>query len=110
MERDPHLLEGMVIGAFAMRASLIFIYIRGEFVLGYRTLVAPSSRHAEGVHRINVLGSGWSIDIILHRGAGAYICGEEAGADGSLEGKRGYPDSSSVSRQLWGLRQPDHHP
>src|SRR5678815_1631081 len=93
MERDPHLcLEGMIISAFAMRASLIFIYIRGEFVLGHTTLGrAIDQARAKGFIGRNVLGSGFDIDIILHRGAGAYICGEETALMESLEGKRGYP-------------------
>ncbi|HZI94953.1 MAG TPA: NADH-quinone oxidoreductase subunit NuoF [Patescibacteria group bacterium] len=93
MERDPHLcLEGMIISAFAMRASLIFIYIRGEFVLGHTTLGrAIEQARAKGFIGSNVLGSGFDIDIILHRGAGAYICGEETALMESLEGKRGYP-------------------
>jgi len=93
MERDPHLcLEGMILGAYAMRASLIFIYIRGEFVLGYRTLGrAIEQARARGYIGRDVLGSGFDIDILLHRGAGAYICGEETALMESLEGKRGYP-------------------
>ena len=87
MERDPHqCLEGMLISAYAMRASLIFIYIRGEFVLGWKTLDrAIADARAKGFL------SKFPIDIILHRGAGAYICGEETALMESLEGKRGYP-------------------
>ncbi len=93
MERDPHLcLEGFLIAAWAIRASIVFIYIRGEFVAGYRTLArAIDQARAKGFIGRNVLGSGWDIDVILHRGAGAYICGEETALMESLEGKRGYP-------------------
>ncbi|HEY3176786.1 MAG TPA: NADH-quinone oxidoreductase subunit NuoF [Candidatus Polarisedimenticolia bacterium] len=93
IERDPHMcLEGFLISAYAMRASLIFIYIRGEFVLGHNTLArAIEQARAKGYIGGNVLGSGWDIDVILHRGAGAYICGEETALMESLEGKRGYP-------------------
>ncbi|HKY34117.1 MAG TPA: NADH-quinone oxidoreductase subunit NuoF [Candidatus Polarisedimenticolia bacterium] len=93
MERDPHLcLEGILISAWALRASIAFIYIRGEFVAGWRTLgrAIEQAREAGLIGR-DVLGSGWDIDVILHRGAGAYICGEETALMESLEGKRGYP-------------------
>jgi len=93
MERDPHMcLEGMIISAYAMKASLIFIYIRGEFVLGWKRLdQAIAAARAKGYLGRNILGSGYDVDIILHRGAGAYICGEETALMESLEGKRGYP-------------------
>ncbi len=93
MERDPHLvLEGSLISAYAIGASLTFIYIRGEFVQGWRTLDrAIAQARAKGYIGKNVLGSGWDVDVILHRGAGAYICGEETALMESLEGKRGYP-------------------
>jgi len=93
MEKDPHLcLEGFLIAAFAIRASVIFIYIRGEFVQGWKTLAkAIAQARGKGYIGKNVLGSGWDIDVILHRGAGAYICGEETALMESLEGKRGYP-------------------
>jgi NADH-quinone oxidoreductase subunit F len=93
VERDPHLcLEGFLISAFAMRASIVFIYIRGEFVQGHNTLErAIGQARAKGFIGGNVLGSGWDIDMILHRGAGAYICGEETALMESLEGKRGNP-------------------
>ncbi len=93
MERDPHLvLEGSLASAWAIRASLVFIYIRGEFVQGWKTLDrAIEQARAKGFIGRNVLGSGWDVDVILHRGAGAYICGEETALMESLEGKRGYP-------------------
>ncbi len=93
MERDPHLvMEGSLIGAYAIGASIVFIYIRGEFVQGWKMLAkAIEEVRAKGYIGKNVLGSGWSIDVILHRGAGAYICGEETALMESLEGKRGLP-------------------
>ena len=93
MERDPHLvLEGTLASAYAIGASLVFIYIRGEFIEGWRTLRrAIEQAREKGYIGKDVLGSGWDIDVILHRGAGAYICGEETALMESLEGKRGYP-------------------
>jgi len=93
MEKDPHLcLEGFLLSGYAIKASLIFIYIRGEFVEAYQTLLrAIEQARAKGYIGVNVLGSGWDVDVILHRGAGAYICGEETALMESLEGKRGYP-------------------
>ena len=93
MERDPHLvMEGSLIGAYAIGASIVFIYIRGEFVQGWKMLAkAIEEARGKGYIGKNVLGSGWSVDVILHRGAGAYICGEETALMESLEGKRGLP-------------------
>ena len=93
MERDPHLcLEGFLLGAWAIRASAVFIYIRGEFVAGWKALDrAIAEARSKGFIGKNVLKSGWDVDVILHRGAGAYICGEETALMESLEGKRGYP-------------------
>ena len=105
MERDPHMcLEGILITAFAMKASLAFIYIRGEFVKGHDTLLAAIEQaRGKGFLGRNVLGSGWEIDIILHRGAGAYICGEETALMESLEGKRGYPRLKPPFPASWGV-------
>ncbi len=93
MERDPHLvLEGALCSAWAIKASIVFIYIRGEFVAGWRTLSrAIEQARAKGYLGGIVGGTGWSVEVILHRGAGAYICGEETALMESLEGKRGYP-------------------
>ena len=92
-ERDPHqLIEGMVIAAFAIEAHLAFIYIRGEFALGYERLEqAVKDAYAKGFLGKNILGSGFDLDVVIHRGAGAYICGEETGLLESLEGERGMP-------------------
>jgi NADH-quinone oxidoreductase subunit F len=93
MEKDPHLvLEGSLLGAYAIRAKAVYIYIRGEFVHGTRVLErAVAEAYEANYAGANVLGSGWSCDLIVHRGAGAYICGEETAMMSSLEGDRGYP-------------------
>lgn len=93
MYKDPHqLIEGMMITAFAIKAKLAFIYIRGEMHEGARILKnAIEEARAKGFLGENILGSGYSCDIIVHRGAGAYICGEETGLIESIEGKRAYP-------------------
>jgi NADH-quinone oxidoreductase subunit F len=90
---DPHmLLEGCLVAGFAMGASAAFIYIRGEFWLEHQNLqVAIDEAYAAGLIGKNACGSGYDFDIILHRGAGAYICGEETGLIESLEGKKGQP-------------------
>jgi NADH-quinone oxidoreductase subunit F len=90
---DPHmLLEGCLVAGFAMGASAAFIYIRGEFWLEHQNLqVAIDEAYDAGLIGKNAAGSGYDFDIILHRGAGAYICGEETGLIESLEGKKGQP-------------------
>ena len=86
LERDPHaLIEGMLIAARAIRSRLGFVYIRGEYV-------EPGRRFSGAVreaYEARLLGEGF--DIVVHRGAGAYICGEETGLISSLEGKKGWP-------------------
>jgi NADH-quinone oxidoreductase subunit F len=93
MERDPHqLIEGMIIAAFAVDCHLGFIYIRGEFTHAYRMLEkALDQAKAKGFLGNKIFGSNYDLDIVLHSGAGAYICGEETGLIESLEGKRGHP-------------------
>src|SRR5690349_9704131 len=93
MERDPHqLIEGMIIAAYAVDCHLAFIYIRGEFTLGYRVLdKALKEARAKGFLGEKIFGSNFDLEIVLHSGAGAYICGEETGLLESLEGKRGHP-------------------
>jgi NADH-quinone oxidoreductase subunit F len=93
MERDPHqMLEGIIIACYAIGAETAYIYIRGEFVLGAKILerAIAEARAARYVGR-NILGSGVNVEIWVHRGAGAYICGEETALLESLEGKRGLP-------------------
>jgi NADH-quinone oxidoreductase subunit F len=93
IHEDPHqLLEGILISCFALNARTAYIYIRGEFPEGARILerAIEEARQRNFLGR-NVLGSGFDVEVYVHRGAGAYICGEETGLIESLEGKRGYP-------------------
>ena len=93
IRHEPHkLLEGCVVAGFAMRAHAAYIYIRGEFVNEARRLQAAiDEAYDAGLLGDNAAGSGWKFDIYLHRGAGAYICGEETALIESLEGKKGQP-------------------
>ena len=93
IHEDPHqLLEGILISCFALNARTAYIYIRGEFPEGAKILERAIEEARE--HNFlgkNILGSGFDAEVYVHRGAGAYICGEETGLIESLEGKRGYP-------------------
>ncbi len=93
IEKDPHLLlEGMIISAFAIKASTAFVYIRGEYVYPAKVLNSAIKEAEEaGFLGDNIFGTGFSLRIFVQRGAGAYICGEETGLMESLEGKRGHP-------------------
>jgi NADH-quinone oxidoreductase subunit F len=93
LHKDPHqLLEGMILSCFANDVHLAYIYIRGEFPEGARILNrALQEARAKNFLGRNILGSGYDLEIHVHRGAGAYICGEETGLIESLEGKRPYP-------------------
>lgn len=93
MSEDPHqLIEGMMIGGYAMRAAQGYVYIRGEYVLAAERLwAAVHEARAAGLLGKNILGSGFDFDIQVHRGAGAYICGEETALMNSLEGLRANP-------------------
>jgi len=93
IEQDPHqLIEGIMIAAYAVRCNLAFIYIRGEFALGFRRLeAAVAEAHSKGFLGHGIFGSKFDLEIVVHSGAGAYICGEETGLLESLEGKRGHP-------------------
>jgi NADH-quinone oxidoreductase subunit F len=93
MQKNPHmLLEGMVIASYAAGTRRSFIYIRGEYALQADILDAALAEAGEaGFIGEDVLGSGHSVSMVLHRGAGAYICGEETALLDSLEGKRGNP-------------------
>ena len=93
IHKDPHqLIEGMIISCFANDVHLAYLYIRGEMPEGARILNrALAEARAKGFLGKNVLGSGYDLEIHVHRGAGAYICGEETGLIESLEGKRAYP-------------------
>src|SRR6266850_6816694 len=91
--KDPHqMIEGMIIACYANDVKLAYIYIRGEFVEGAKILNrALKEARLHNFLGQNILGSGYHLDIWVHRGAGAYICGEETGLIESLEGKRAYP-------------------
>jgi NADH-quinone oxidoreductase subunit F len=93
MERDPHqVLEGIAIASYAIGSEISYIYIRGEFVLGAAILErAIEEARAAGYLGKNIWGTGVTVEIYVHRGAGAYICGEETALLESLEGKRGLP-------------------
>ena len=93
MERDPHqLIEGIILGCFATKASTAYLYIRFEYIHAYRILeTAIAEAREAGFLGKDILGSGFDLEIYVHRGAGAYICGEETGLIESLEGKRGWP-------------------
>jgi NADH-quinone oxidoreductase subunit F len=93
IHEDPHqLLEGIAISCFALNARTAYIYIRGEFPEGAKILEHAIEEARE--HKFlgkNILGTGFDLEVHIHRGAGAYICGEETGLIESLEGKRAYP-------------------
>ncbi|HJU63940.1 MAG TPA: NADH-quinone oxidoreductase subunit NuoF, partial [Candidatus Binatia bacterium] len=93
IEKDPHaIIEGTLIAAYAIQSHTAFIYIRGELAFGAKRL-------EQAVHEVlgagyigkNIMGSGYDLDLIVHKGAGAYICGEETALLSSLEGSRGWP-------------------
>jgi NADH-quinone oxidoreductase subunit F len=93
IEGDPHqLIEGSLICAYAIQADQVFLYIRGEFPLAIERLQAAlNEAYTYGAVGRHIFGSSFSVDIVVHPGAGAYICGEETALLESLEGKRGYP-------------------
>ncbi len=93
MTYSPHMMiEGMIIGSYAIGAKVSYIYIRGEYVREAEILeVALAEAYKAGLLGKNIMGSGFDHDMYVHRGAGAYICGEETGLLNSLEGKRGEP-------------------
>src|SRR5947208_3641818 len=93
IHEDPHqLLEGILISCFALNARTAYIYIRGEFPEGAKILErAVEEARENNFLGKDILGSGFDVEVYIHRGAGAYICGEETGLIESLEGKRAYP-------------------
>lgn len=107
MQRIPHLLiEGMIISSFALGANTSYIYIRGELMYVYHILQkAIDECYAAGLLGKNIMGSNYSLDLHVHCGAGAYICGEETALIESLEGKRGNPRIKPpfpAVKGLWG--------
>ena len=93
VEKDPHsVIEGVIIAAYAVGVTRAFVYIRGEFFLGVKSWIkAIADAYQRGYLGKNILGSDFSLDLTVHRGAGAYICGEETAMIDSLEGRRGEP-------------------
>src|SRR5471030_1328747 len=92
MRNDPHtLVEGCLVASFAMRASACYIYVRGEFIREREAL----QRAVDEAYEAKLIGKnnvhGWDLDLVVHHGAGAYICGEETALLESLEGKKGQP-------------------
>jgi len=93
INKAPHqMLEGMIIASYAINCNTAFIYIRGEFYKEYQQLKNTITEAYEAnLLGKRILGSDYNLDVVIHRGAGAYICGEETGLIESLEGKRGWP-------------------
>ncbi len=107
IERDPHqMLEGIGIACFAIGAHQAYIYIRGEFDLGAE-IIQNAIREAYEARLFgkDLFGTGFDIDVVLHRGAGAYICGEETALLESIEGKRGKPRTKPPFPAINGLYQ-----
>ncbi len=107
LEHVPHLvLEGMLLGSYALQGRHSFIYIRGEFDLSYRRLAeALEEAYAAGLFGANILGSEFSCDLVIYRGAGSYVCGEASAMLTSLEGKKGYPRNRPPRLTVQGLYQ-----
>ena len=107
LERDPHaLLEGMVIAAYAIGSHKAYVYVRGEYVRpSQRLRRAIEEAHAHNWLGKNIQGSGFDLDVVIHRGAGAYICGEETALLTSLEGGKGFPRIKPPFPALVGLFQ-----
>jgi len=105
IEWNTHiLLEGILIAAYAIKSHIAYIYIRGEFALGAKRLEeAIAEAYAKGLLGRNIFGTGYDLDVYVHRGAGAYICGEETGLIESLEGKRAYPRIKPPFPAVYGL-------
>jgi NADH-quinone oxidoreductase subunit F len=100
------LLESMLIASYALNVRNCFVYIRGEFDLPYRRLAgAVEEAYAAGYFGERILGSGFSCDIVVYRGAGAYVAGEASGLISSLEGKKSYPRNRPPRLTVKGLYQ-----
>lgn len=107
LENIPHMcLEGLIIGSYALQGRHAFIYIRGEFDLPYRRMAAAIEEAYEaGLLGENILGTGYSCDVVLYRGAGSYVCGEASAMLASLEGKKGWPRNRPPRLTVKGLYQ-----
>jgi len=107
IESDPHqMLEGIAIACWAIGAHVAYVYIRGEFIRGAEIIErAINEARAAGLLGRNIFNSGFDLDIYVHRGAGAYICGEETALLESIEGKRGKPRTKPPFPAIHGLYQ-----
>jgi NADH-quinone oxidoreductase subunit F len=107
IDRDPHqMLEGALIACYAIGAKTAYLYVRGEFALGARTLErAVAEARAKGYIGRKIFGSDVDVEVWIHRGAGAYICGEETALLESIEGKRGLPRAKPPFPATHGLYQ-----
>jgi NADH-quinone oxidoreductase subunit F len=107
LERDPHaLLEGMIVAAFAIGSHKAYVYIRGEYFRSAQRLGrAVEEARAKGWLGKNIQGTGFDLDVVIHRGAGAYICGEETALLSSLEGGKGFPKLKPPFPAISGLFQ-----
>jgi NADH-quinone oxidoreductase subunit F len=107
IDNDPHqLIEGTIISAYALGCHLAFIFLRGEFCYGAKVVEkALAEAYDKGYLGKDILGSGFDLDIILHRGAGAYICGEETALLECIEGRRGHPRLKPPFPAVVGLYQ-----
>ncbi len=107
LENNPHLLlESMLIASYALNVRNCFVYIRGEFDLPYRRLAgAVEEAYAAGCFGRDILGTGFACDIVVYRGAGAYVAGEASGLIASLEGKKSYPRNRPPRLTVRGLYQ-----
>jgi NADH-quinone oxidoreductase subunit F len=107
LERDPHaLLEGMLIAAYAIGSHKAYVYIRGEYFRSAKRLGrAVEEAYGKGWLGKNIQGSGYDLDVVIHRGAGAYICGEETALLSSLEGGKGFPKLKPPFPAISGLFQ-----
>lgn len=106
MEYNPHLVfEGMLIACYSMSIKTAYLYVRGEFADWISHMEAELARaYEKGYVGENIMGSGFSTDIVIHKGAGAYICGEESSLMNSLEGRRAYPRAKPpfpAQRGIW---------
>jgi len=93
LEQDPHaLIEGIIITCFAIQSHKAYVYVRGEYAKAFGSLQnAVNEAYKAGFLGAGIMGTGFNIDVVVHPGAGAYICGEETGLLESLEGKKGFP-------------------
>lgn len=107
LEYTPHLcLEGLILASYAIGGRHAFIYIRGEFDLPFRRIQgAVDEAYEAGLLGTNILGTGYSLDVVVYRGAGSYVCGEASAMLASLEGRKGWPRNRPPRLTVKGLYQ-----